>query len=321
MSVYLVTGKLGSGKSLACVGRIRDVLRQRRQVATNLDIYLEKLMPASSRASLIRLPDKPSVADLDALGPGQDGVEEERNGVIVLDECAAWLNARSWGDKTRQGVIDWLIHSRKRGWDVYFIAQHLDQVDKQIRTALVEFLVVCRRWDRLAIPLLTSLVGVRPPKVHMAIVKYGTERESLIVDRWWYRGHDLYAAYDTRQVFRDEGTGSYCPLSAWHLRGRYGVRTGLAAFWAWCHGVDRRKPLQARPAWLAQVMLLPPAERFAVVRLLDTASEVYVGFPVRASIARGAGGVAVRPPPATCTPPSLVNCLGTWQGHGGAAEP
>jgi len=38
MSVYFVTGKLGNGKTLVTVGRIRDAIRAGCKIATNLDI-------------------------------------------------------------------------------------------------------------------------------------------------------------------------------------------------------------------------------------------------------------------------------------------
>lgn len=166
MSVYLISGKLGSGKTLSAVGRIRDALMKGRRVATNLDLRLEKLLsPRSGKpyksdglskwhqpVSCVRLPDKPTVDDLELIGSGNDSMDESKNGIIVLDELAVWLNSRTFNDKSRMPVIDWLLHSRKKGWDVYFICQHLEQIDKQVRQALVEYLVVCRRMDRMKIP-------------------------------------------------------------------------------------------------------------------------------------------------------------------------
>jgi hypothetical protein len=140
------------------------------------------------------------------------------------------LNARQWADKERQRVIDWLIHSRKRGWDVMFICQAIGQVDKQVRESLVEYLVVCRRMDRMKIPLLGGLirfcsgglVSGHMPRVHMAAVRYGTAPDAILADRWVYMGRDLYPAYDTRQIFRDDyDNGPYSLLSPWHLVGRH----------------------------------------------------------------------------------------------------
>lgn len=227
MAIYLVSGRLGSGKTLAAVGRIKDALMAGKRVATNLDINLDKMFTPQRRYSLTRLPDKPVVDDLELIGCGNDEMDESKNGLIVLDELGSFLNSRQFQDKGRAAVIDWLIHSRKLGWDVIFIVQHIDMVDKQIRTALVEYLVICRRLDRMRIPFLGGLLKAmglpfNMPKIHVGIVKYGTEQHALIADKWIYMARGLYAAYDTRQIFKDNYEhGTHSMLSAWHLHGRY----------------------------------------------------------------------------------------------------
>ncbi len=45
--------------------------------------------------------------------------------LVVLDECGTWLNTREWQDKSRQNLIDWMLHSRKKGWDIILIVQDL----------------------------------------------------------------------------------------------------------------------------------------------------------------------------------------------------
>lgn len=235
MAIYLISGKLGSGKTLASVGQIRDKLRNGCRVATNLDLRMEHLLPGrfgkpgtNTPVCCIRIPDKPTVEDLESLGCGNDTMDEDRNGIIVLDELASWLNSRTFNDKTRLPVIDWLLHSRKHGWDVFFICQHIEQIDKQVRTALVEYLVTCRRLDRIKIPLVgkaiqsftAGYVKGNLPKVHVATVRYGCEKDAIVADRWVYQAKDLYAAYNTRQVFTDRyehGVFSYVP--PWHLKG------------------------------------------------------------------------------------------------------
>lgn len=230
MPIYIITGRLGSGKSLATVGRIRDLLAEGRPVATNLDLKLDKLCgPDAKTPRVVRLPDKPTVDHLDSLGRGNESYDETKNGGIFLDEVSQLLNARNWQDKRQQEVIDWLVHSRKKGWDVYFICQHISQVDRQVRDALVEYLVECRRFDRLKIPFLSSAVDtftlgkvkLKLPRMHVAKVLYGTEYNAMVADRWWYRGEDLYAAYDTRQVFKeDPGQAPFSYLPGWYTEGR-----------------------------------------------------------------------------------------------------
>lgn len=232
MTDYAVTGKKRSGKGLVCVGKMRDALRQGRRVATNMDLYLDKMLPPMSRATYIRLPDMPTVADMKVLGKGYEGkeIDEDRNGIINLDEASKFFNARTWGDKTRQPLLDWLIHSGKLRWDVYYQMQGLSQIDKQVRETQVEYHVAVKNTKKWPIPFVTSFCSmfglkVQFPKVHLGIIKQGCDMHALVVGREWYRAKDLYAAYDTEQEFLDRGhpdaCGIHTVLSPWHTKGRY----------------------------------------------------------------------------------------------------
>lgn len=228
MAVYFVTGKLGSGKSLACVDKIREYLSVGRRVATNLDLHLDGMFQ-ECKNSAIRLPDKPRPEDMHSLGEGYEAedprdYDESKFGLIVLDECGTWLNSREWNDKERRKLIDWFLHARKLRWDVMFLIQSIDSCDGQIVASLCEHLVVCRRMDRF------KLAGIKLPRMHIANVYYGRTTE-VRVERWTYRGTDLFDAYDTRQVFKDDVMytdigpvdmrAPYTMLSAWHLKARY----------------------------------------------------------------------------------------------------
>lgn len=230
MAVYFVTGKLGAGKSLACIDKIRSYLSDGRRVATNLDLHLDEMF-TYWKSSATRLPDKPRRCDMESLGMGYESddprdYDESKFGLIVLDECGTWLNTREWNDKERRPLIDWFLHARKLRWDVMFIIQDIESCDSQIVRALCEHLVICRRMDRM------KFLRMPLPKMHIANVYYGRTAE-VRVDRWTYRAQDLYNAYDTRQVFRDgrefyqhlkdpmDMRAPYTMLSAWHLKGRY----------------------------------------------------------------------------------------------------
>ena len=149
MAVYFITGKLGCGKTLCTVGKIRDYLGQGRRVATNLDIYLDAISKTDSKTSLTRIPDKPSLADLNALGSGCVEGNEDQYGLLVLDELGTWFNSRNWRDKGRLEVINWFLHARKLHWDIFLIVQNINSLDDQLVSALCEHLVVCKRTDRL----------------------------------------------------------------------------------------------------------------------------------------------------------------------------
>ena len=229
MSFYCVTGKLGNGKSLVCVGRIRDALRKGLRVATNLDINLFAMTGNQTRSiDLIRIPDKPVLADLQAIGKGCEGdYDEEKFGILVLDECGTWFNSRNWQDKDRKAVNDWFLHARKLGWHVYIIIQDISILDSQARDAVCELLVTCRRLDKVRVPFIAPLIkfttgiNLTFPRIHRANVTYAG---GLLSDVWTYTGNDLFSAYDTRQTFlQSYPHGTHSLLTPWHLKGRYGV--------------------------------------------------------------------------------------------------
>jgi len=231
MAIYFVTGKLGSGKTLCAVGRIQEYLQEGRRVATNLDLNLDKMLSPRSKQTVTRIPDKPRVTDFEMLGRGhdEDGPNEEKNGLIVLDECLDFLDSRGWRDKERAPVLSWFRHARKLRWDIFFLLQDVESADGQMVRQLCEHLVTCRRMDRV------KLAGFKLPKAHIAQVRYGSTASAPAVERWMYRGTDLYAAYDTEQCFSDQHElmefsngfdqvdmrAPYTYLSPWHTEGRY----------------------------------------------------------------------------------------------------
>lgn len=242
MSNYVVQGKLGTGKGKFTVDKMRAHLLSGLPVATNCDLFLDKLLPASSRATAIRLPDKPTAADLLSIGPGsaeKDKYDEDRYGVMVLDELGSWLNARSHMSPDRAAFVDYIIHARKHRWHVYFIVQDLEMIDRQVRDGLVEYSVRLVRADKLRIPVVGALLGKagKLKGLHIATTTM-IELPGIVVERDWFKGTDLQDGYDTLQQFRDwardpkhpnfhsqERLGPYSMLSAWHLKGRYEVKT------------------------------------------------------------------------------------------------
>jgi hypothetical protein len=226
MPAYVITGKLGAGKSLVAVSRIQHYILQGRKVATNVNLFPEHLTNNlwAKNCEIYRIPNKPTAADLNALPLGHDldSPDDNRNGCLVLDECGTWFNSRSWNDKGRAEVIEWFRNARKKRWDIFFIIQDVAVMDSQARDSFAEHVVYCRRFDRFKIPLLHHF-GIKPPKLHMGLVKYGSEATSPTVDRWMYRGEYLYDAYDTEQQFtaNDEIQGLATVLPPYYTHGRY----------------------------------------------------------------------------------------------------
>lgn len=280
MPVYSVEGKLGTGKTLFAVWRAQQALMEGRRVASNVDLNLANLTPGR-RSTYVRIPDKPTSSDLAAIGHGNpDSYDEEKNGVLILDELGTWLNARSFQDRDRSAVLDWLIHARKLGWDVYLIVQDANMIDKQVRESLIELQVRCMRGDKVKVPVVGSLLALFSkrwgylPRFHWATARIGYGQNAIVAERWFYKGHDLFTSYDTRQVFRPDyphGAHSVLPpwdwrppvswLSVWrgrfdaHLRGLFPRDT------------RPRHPAKPKPRALHLIAALPdPDERVRLTR-------------------------------------------------------
>lgn len=258
MAVYAITGKLGSGKGKAGIDQVRRYLRAGKKVATNCDVFLEHLMPERDRSTVLRIPDKPVALDLYMIGSGNkflafepiitqgrngleavapspvllDGFDEAHNGALILDECGSWLNTRNFQDKGRAEMLEWAIHARKYGWDIFFIMQNISQVDKQLRDSLLEYVVRLNRLDRLKVPVVSGLIKLATagategtlPRMHVGVVRLGSSPDGLVADRWIFRGDDLNDAYNTTQVFSDSYPhGVHCLLSSWHLSAQVGL--------------------------------------------------------------------------------------------------
>lgn len=260
MAVYAITGKLGSGKGKAGIQRLREYLRQGKRVATNCDVFLEHLDNDRSRSCVLRVPDKPTATDLYMIGSGNrfvefetniqhtkdglkgfaplvsprmlPGFDESSNGALVLDECGSWLNTRNFQDKGRAEMLEWCIHARKYGWDIFFIMQNVSQIDKQIRESLFEYVVRLNRLDRMRVPIVSGLLKTvtagaltgNMPRVHIAVVRLGASPDGLVADRWIFQGDDLHSAYNTTQVFSDTyPNGTHTLLSPWHLSAKVSI--------------------------------------------------------------------------------------------------
>jgi hypothetical protein len=274
MPVYSVEGKLGTGKTKFCVWMAQQGLLKKRRIASNVDIKPELLVPYNKHPTYIRLPDKPTAADLNALGHGNpDSYDEDKNGILILDELGSWLNSRAYQDPGRAGVIEWMIHARKLGWDVYLIVQDAGMIDKQVREALVEYACRCLRMDKVRIPFIGRILSLFYekagyfPKFHLVTARVGYGTGVMVADRWTFLGKHLHAAYDTRQVFTGGYPhGSHSVLPPWDYTPRELPWHRMKRFlFETAHTTPRLK-LKPKPELLQWIQRLPPDRRIAFMR-------------------------------------------------------
>lgn len=251
MIFRFVTGRLGTGKTLVSVGVALQYLKRGRMVATNVDLYPEHFANKQDRSTRIyRLPDHPSSEDLKSLPPGNatlvtgpDGslipgpnYDPSANSLLLLDELAQFLNTRSYSDKDRLKIISFLVLLRKRGWDAYFIVQHIDMVDKQIREALAQETGYCRDMSRIPIPVLGTLTRrltgrtLTFPKTFRVTFRDGYAQDGLKLESKTISSSAVRNCYNTAQcldsnyvppwAIKHHGTaGPHMLLTPWHLVG------------------------------------------------------------------------------------------------------
>jgi hypothetical protein len=325
MAVYAITGKLGSGKGKGAMHVARQYIRAGKRVAGNMDVFLEYMEDERSKASYTRVPDKPTATDLYMLGSGNpfvkfetdirqektgwkgyapadmkilDGFGEEHNGALFLDECGSWLNTRTFAEKGRADLLEWMIHARKYGWDVYFVMQNINQADKQLREALFEYVVRFTRLDRLRVPLVSDMLkGLTAgafngnlPRLHIGVVRLGSSPDALVADRWTFRGDDLNKVYNTTQVFSDSYQHStHCLLSSWHLSAKTGVPGDFVG--------------PVRPGVVDHVLIKP---RAAPLKPPHPHMNKFLAAALALGVVLGAGGHAFLRPPAAPPPVAVV---------------
>ncbi|HBN1812589.1 TPA: hypothetical protein L1194_004748 [Escherichia coli] len=215
----VITGNLGQGKGIVATYFASLYYRRGLRVAANYPLNTECMSSGSDNPVTV-IPAMPRIEDLELLGRGCPENEKTRFGALFLDECATWLNTRGFARKDRLPLIDWLIHSRKLGWDVYLIAQHEDMIDSQIIKAMGAKIIRCRRLDELRVPVITPLMELfRPGKTGIASGKRGiiphyvtastflydgtTHAARRPVDKVVIKAADYYNVYDTNFIFSD----------------------------------------------------------------------------------------------------------------------
>jgi len=264
--IHLLYGQPGTGKSTLATGICHEYASAGKKVATNYHVDFAPLshrpdgVMASAFCTVI--PDRPSIDDLMALGSGwHDGEfgREDRSGLLVVDESGPWLNSRTWSAAGRGEIIDWFLHSRKRGWDIVLIAQSPSLIDKQVRDAVIEGYARCRRMDRVKVPVL----GVSMPRIHVAVARYGLDQNAPVLQRWWYRGGTIHKCFQSYQVFAqgDAVSAPYCTLPP-RLTKWAGHRTLSQRFAAWWAGSGAPRPVpraKVHPV-LRLLARLPPDE-------------------------------------------------------------
>lgn len=206
--IRIVTGTLGAGKTLYCVSEIYDALCRGEYVATNINLYWDRLEDFALRDRGVYLDSRQLVRlDLNAdpdwhlkIPWGEEGGATVK---CYLDEIHLFFNARDWATTTarHKQMLSFLTQSRKAFVDVTFIAQEVTTVEKQFRI-FCEYEYGITSTDH--IPL--GWLGKLPFKAFIAVQRDG--RLGHVLKRHW-RSYDkrYFRLYDSFSFLDSEMTG------------------------------------------------------------------------------------------------------------------
>ncbi len=218
MSIYIVTGPPGAGKTYYTVRCIAQGVLAGKFVATNVrlaDDWPERIastttlrfMPRRRRARCEEWRRRVIyVEDLDDLARvrlSTDGHEKalEGRGLAVFDEAGEQLDSREWNaDKDRRKSQNRFARQhRKLGWDVHFVCQEAEQLDTRVR-GMAEFEIRLRNLKKFRV------CGVRPFPFNcfIAIWHWHAGRTRDISKREWFTLNKKIAGlYNTFQIVQD----------------------------------------------------------------------------------------------------------------------
>jgi SpoVK/Ycf46/Vps4 family AAA+-type ATPase len=206
--ICLVTGKIGSGKTLHCVGMAVKHLAKGLTVYTNIRLDFEEL----ARVVRIRhrrriLPEQVQYMDLvdddawhKAIKWGVQGAPV----LVLLDEIHLFFNARDWAKTAtlHRSMLSFLSQSRKAHVDVVFIAQVASTLEKQFRVQC-EWELYCRKLKDIPIPIFGNL-----PINRMLLVQKDMESEKPISRKVVPYDSGLWKCYDTCSFLDAEMRGA-----------------------------------------------------------------------------------------------------------------
>lgn len=203
MTIFLLTGTPGSGKSLHMAEIIYFRCRSDKPVLTNFEVNLDSFKRKPKHYGYIDNMDlSPKLLqDFASMYWTKIAKKPVREGELKLfiDECQVLFDARTWNDKNRKEWVRFFSQHRKMGFDVYLVAQFDGMIDKQIR-ALVEYEVKHRKVNNFGwFGKTVHLLALGKPVVCAVTYWYG---QKMRLSSEFYVGMKrFYSIYDTLKVF------------------------------------------------------------------------------------------------------------------------
>lgn len=205
MTIYLLTGTPGSGKSLHMARLIYWQTRRGNKCICNFEINEGMLKNegnyeyvGNELLSPYYLQDFAQNYISERKENNQKPIQEGQI-KLYIDECQLLFNARTWNEKSRKDWIKFFTLHRKLGYDIYLIAQFDYMIDKQIRS-LVEYEIKHRKLNNFGKfgSIANAITFGKPITV---CVYYWYQLKQRLRSETFIGGKKYYQLYDTYKIF------------------------------------------------------------------------------------------------------------------------
>jgi len=136
--IVLYSGTPGSGKSLKAAYELISWLKMGRSAICNFPIdenYFDRQKKRGKKIGncIYKNNQDLTVDYLKQYAKENHVPYRESQTLVIIDECAAMFNSRSWDMKDRMEWIYFFQQHRKLGYNIILISQHDRLIDRQIR--------------------------------------------------------------------------------------------------------------------------------------------------------------------------------------------
>lgn len=216
--ITVVSGKVGYGKTLDCVRRVRDHVARGGCVCTNIKLDVAQIGRAVGRR-LSKFQIQPLSADSDpaTIPTGDRRGKGNRKTIVLLDEALNWFQSSGSGrDPRKLAWSEWLRQSDKLGQDVWFVAQNFERAAKWIRE-LAAISIEIFPLREIKIGMVFPLWLLFPPFRNMYCAKWRDCRSGMVTKLELHRySSDVWKLYDTSETFGFVGAASaYDAVRLW----------------------------------------------------------------------------------------------------------
>lgn len=198
--IEIFEGRLGGGKTFYAVERMMKYMGSGGHVSTNIRLNMPGVIAYVRKKYLWDIQPGQYIFLEDEQIPMfhryTPAGSMENPSLVVVDEAHIWLNARDWGQQSRE-LLSFLTQSRKCFTDIIFISQSALNVDKQIMR-LVQYIWRFRDMQKFKI----AGLGLTWPIPQFLRVQFDYDGSTVLDKVFVIKDKTIYSLYYSYELVR-----------------------------------------------------------------------------------------------------------------------